>query len=92
MSSTRPLSTQASTRPRSRRCSPGPTARSPSTTPGVAMSSRLSSNRASAWAVVAPSGWAWSQVVERSSTPSWAPVVGSWTGAAQHTHEWMIEA
>ena len=50
----------------------------------VSRTSRPSS-RARAVAVARPIGWERSQVVERSSTPSWRPVAGSCTGAAQHT-------
>jgi hypothetical protein len=52
----------------------------------------VSISRASTRAVASPIGWVRSHVVERSITPSWAPVTGSWTGAAQQTQLCTIGA
>ncbi len=49
-------------------------------------------SRAITRAVASPIGWVRSQVVERSITPSLAPLSGSKTGAAQHTQLCTIEA
>src|SRR6478735_10424013 len=45
----------------------------------------VSISRAITRAVARPIGWVRSHVVERSMTPSWRPVTGSCTGAAQQT-------
>jgi hypothetical protein len=52
----------------------------------------VSMSRAITRAVASPIGWVRSQVVDRSMTPSFAPVTGSCTGAAQHTQLCTIEA
>ncbi len=49
-------------------------------------------SRAITRAVARPIGWVRSQVVERSMTPSWRPVTGSCTGAAQQTQLCTIGA
>ena len=49
-------------------------------------------SRAITRAVASPIGWVRSQVVDRSITPSLCPVVGSSTGAAQHTQLCTIGA
>ena len=49
-------------------------------------------SRAMTRAVASPIGWVRSQVVERSMTPSLAPLTGSRTGAAQHTQLCTIGA
>ena len=49
-------------------------------------------SRAITRAVARPIGWVRSQVVDRSITPSWRPVTGSLTGAAQQTQLCTIEA